>query len=55
VFVAYRDVLDIDPGFRNRKELWRLAAYLAVITVDGHKPSGRQYIGRLADAIAAYT
>jgi fructosamine-3-kinase len=55
VFGAYRDVLNPEPGFAARKELWRLAAYLAVITVDGHKPSGRQYIGRLADAIAAYT
>ena len=55
VLVAYRDVLDVDPGFARRKELWRLAAYLAVITVDGHNPFGRWYIGRLADAIAAYS
>ncbi|MFY9929064.1 MAG: fructosamine kinase family protein [Streptosporangiaceae bacterium] len=55
VLGAYRDVLDFDPGFASRKELWRLAAYLAVITVDGHNPFGRQYTGRLADAITAYS
>jgi hypothetical protein len=28
--------------------------YLAVITIDGRKPFGRQYLARLADAIRLY-
>ena len=54
VFGAYREVLDIDPGFAGRRELWRLHAYLAVITVDGSSPLGRQFTTRLATAIARY-
>jgi hypothetical protein len=38
----------------DRTELWRLATYLAVITIDGRKPFGRQYLARLADAIRLY-
>jgi len=54
VFAAYRDVAPIDPGFPERRELWRLAAYLAVIAVDGDRPFGRQYLDRLAGAIRFY-
>lgn len=56
---AYREIVPVDAGFASRKELWRLAAYLAVIAVDGHQPFGRQFIGRqfigrLSAAIALY-
>jgi fructosamine-3-kinase len=54
LFAAYRDIAPIDPGFAGRWELWRLAAYLAVVAVDGHGPFGRRYFGRLADAIRLY-
>ena len=54
LFAAYRDIAPIDPGFAGRRELWRLAAYLAVVAVDGHGPFGRRYLGRLADAIRLY-
>jgi fructosamine-3-kinase len=52
VFDAYRDITPIDPGFRHRRELWRLFAYLAVVTVDGASDFGRPFLNRVADAIA---
>ena len=54
VFAAYRDITPIDPGFEQRRELWRIFAYLAVITVDGGSPFGRPFVNRLADAVDAY-
>jgi fructosamine-3-kinase len=54
VFEAYGDVAPIDPGFRHRRELWRLFGYLAVIAVDGSSAFGRPFLRRLADAISAY-
>ena len=38
-------------GFADRRELWRLPTHLAVITVAGNQPFGRQHVARLADAV----
>jgi fructosamine-3-kinase len=54
VFHGYREVAPVDPGFPDRRELWRIAGYLAAITVEGHSSFGRQFLGRIADAIALY-
>jgi fructosamine-3-kinase len=54
VFDAYREVSVIDPGFAQRRELWRIFAYLAVVTVAGDKPFGRGILARLADAVRHY-
>ena len=54
LFDAYRDVMPIAPGFADRRELWRIPTYLAVITVDGNQPFGRRHLARLADAIRRY-
>lgn len=54
VFDAYRDVTPIDADFPERRELWRLFAYLAVITVEGASDFGRPFLNRVADAIGAY-
>jgi fructosamine-3-kinase len=51
---AYRERAPIDPGFPDRKQLWRLPSYLAIITVDGRGPEGRAAIKQLASAISAY-
>jgi protein-ribulosamine 3-kinase len=53
-FQAYRDIAPIDPGFTQRRELWRIFGYLAVATVDGYKPFGRRIVARLADAVRSY-
>jgi fructosamine-3-kinase len=55
VFEAYRDVAPIDPGFPERRELWRLFGYLAVIAVSGPSAFGRAYLGRLAGAVDHYS
>lgn len=54
VFDGYRSVAPIDPGFAQRRELWRLFGYLAVITVDGGSAFGRPFVQRVADAVALY-
>jgi fructosamine-3-kinase len=53
-FDGYRDVRPIDREFGERRELWRIFAYLAVIACDGQNPFGRSFISRLADAAARY-
>jgi fructosamine-3-kinase len=54
VFDAYREVAPIDPGFAERRELWRLFGYLAVVAVSGLSSFGRPYLTRIADAVARY-
>jgi len=54
VLAAYQEILPVDPGFAGRRELWRLAAYLAVIAVDGSGSFGRRYLDRLAAAVRRY-
>jgi len=49
VFDGYRDDMHIDPGFTERRELWRVFAYLAVITVDGGS-----FVERLSAALRRY-
>ena len=54
LFDGYREVRPIDPGFPERRELWRLVGYLAVVTVDGASDFGRPFIRRIAEAVAQY-
>ncbi|MEU7457790.1 fructosamine kinase family protein [Streptosporangium roseum] len=54
LFDGYQDLVPIDEGFRQRRELWRLFGYLAVIAVDGASAFGRPFLGRVADAVALY-
>lgn len=51
---GYREIRAIDPGFAERRELWRIFAYLAVLTVDGQSDFGRRFLGRLNDALDHY-
>ena len=54
VFDAYREVAPIEAGFEERRELWRVCAYLAVVAVDGHTPFGRRFLDRLSEAVRRY-
>ena len=54
VFDAYREVLPIDPGFEDRRELWRLFCYLAAMSVHSTSPFGRRMLKSLADAVDRY-
>jgi fructosamine-3-kinase len=49
VFDGYQDELTIDPGFWERRDLWRVWAYLAAVTVEGSA-----YLGRLSEAVRKY-
>jgi len=35
VFIGYREEMPIDAGFSERRDLWRVSAYLAAVTVEG--------------------
>ena len=49
VFLGYQEVLPIDPGFRERRDLWRVYGYLAAVEVEG-----AVYLGKLLDAVKKY-
>jgi protein-ribulosamine 3-kinase len=49
VFAAYREELPIDPGFGERRDLWRIYGYLAIVTVEGVG-----WLGKLSDAVQKY-
>lgn len=49
VLAAYGEERPIDPGFGERRELWRLWGYLAAVTVEG--PA---YLPRLVAAVGRY-
>lgn len=54
VFDAYLEVREIDQGFVQRCELWRIPIYLAIIAVDGSSPFGRTYTTRLDEALRTF-
>lgn len=49
VFDGYREELSIDPGFPERRSLWRIWGYLAAVTVEGEG-----YLDRLTKAVKPY-
>lgn len=54
VFDAYQEITPLDHGFAERRELWRVFSYLAVIAVDGQNPVDRRFATRLASALHRY-
>jgi len=49
VFDGYQDELTIDPGFWERRDLWRVWGYLAAVTVEG-----TSHLGKLTEAVRKY-
>ncbi len=49
VFHAYQEELPIDPGFWERRDLWRVYGWLAAVTVEGSA-----YLGKLTNAVQKY-
>jgi protein-ribulosamine 3-kinase len=49
IFLGYQELMPIDPGFSERRDLWRIAAYLAAVMVEG-----AVHLQRLADALQKY-
>ncbi len=54
VWAAYGEISPISESFPERRELWRIFAYLAVLTVDGQSSWGRQFLSRLTAALDRY-
>jgi fructosamine-3-kinase len=54
LFNAYRAITPIDPDFDGRRDLWRVSAYLAAVTVDVASSFGRTILVRLADVVRGY-
>ena len=48
LFLGYAEISPIDPDFVERRELWRLFGYLAVVAVEGQNLFGRGYLPRIA-------
>jgi fructosamine-3-kinase len=51
LFGAYREITAIAPGFPDRRDLWRLPTYLAIVAAD-LQPG--PYLARLARAVRRY-
>jgi fructosamine-3-kinase len=49
VFFGYQEVLSIDPGFRERRDLWRVYGYLAAVEVEG-----AVHLEKLVNAVQKY-
>ena len=49
LFEGYRAELPIQPGFAERKDLWRIPAHLAVVAV-----AGQSYLPQLNNALRRY-
>lgn len=49
VFEGYRELMPIDPGFSERRDLWRISGYLAAVAVEGSP-----YLQLLADSLRPY-
>lgn len=51
---AYEEIRPIDVGFDQRRELWRVFAYLGILTVDAAAEFGRSFRTRLQNALDRY-
>ncbi len=54
LFDGYREQRSIDAGFAERRDLWRLHAYLAGIAVAGDSAFGRIFLAGLVTALDTY-
>jgi fructosamine-3-kinase len=54
VVEAYQEVLTIDPEFADRRELWRMFSYLAIVAVAGESPFGQRFLRHLIEALHNY-
>jgi hypothetical protein len=37
LFEGYQEIARLDPGFVERRDLWRIPAWLALVEVDGSR------------------
>ena len=53
-WASYTEIRPIDEGFAQRRELWRVFAYLGILTVDTVTDLGRSFHSRLQHALGRY-
>ena len=53
-WAGYSEVRAIDDGLGDRRELWRVFAYLGAVSVDSSSEFGRLYLSRLDGALRRY-
>lgn len=51
---AYEEIRPIEEGFEQRRELWRIFAYLGILTVDTATEFARSFHPRLQNALNRY-
>jgi len=49
VFLGYQEILPIDSGFSERRDLWRIYGYLAIVEVEG-----QPFLDQLMKAVRKY-
>ena len=49
VFIGYQEEIPIDPGFQERRDLWRIYGYLAAVEVEG-----MHHLDKLIHAVKKY-
>jgi fructosamine-3-kinase len=49
VFLGYQELMPIDPGLSERRDLWRIPTYLAMVMVEG-----ALYLDQLVSALQKY-
>jgi protein-ribulosamine 3-kinase len=49
VFIGYKERMPVDPGFRERRDLWRIYSHLAAVEVEG-----TAYLSKLTAAVQKY-
>ena len=49
VFEGYREMAPLDPGFVERRDLWRLRVWLAMVEADGPR-----HVEKLMAALQTY-
>jgi fructosamine-3-kinase len=49
VFLGYKELLPIDPGFHERRDLWRVYGHLAAVEVEGV-----MHLDKLVNAVKKY-
>ena len=54
LFEGYKEEGPVDSGFLERRELWRLHAYLAAVAVVGQTALGRSSLQGISNAIDSY-
>jgi hypothetical protein len=54
VWKPHRQIRRSDPEFADRRELWRIFSYLAIVAVEGESPFGQRFLRHLIETLHRY-